>query len=314
MGAHDGAAWLEAHPTAAQLRIACVAFARTLRRFHDAGGLHGDLNLRNVLIESKHDEDASVQLVLIDLDRTRIVKSVSARERFRELMRFARSLEKADRADLISPRFRALGLSAYCAGDRGLRRSMLRWGPMEARRVRRHRLGWWLGNRVSGALLTAIVMLGLACTDESRDQIEGVRWSLIATGDTGRTSAFGGFFEGQFSVAQAMTEEARRDPVDGLVLLGDNFYWHGLDREHLVQRIRTNLVGPYCYFLDLTGPRSSDVADACEIPPSARAPVGLFAVLGNHDLEFPESADLQRHAIPDFLPRWHMKRDACAGL
>ena len=310
VGAQDGVAWLETQPNSAQLRRACIAFARMLRRFHDAGGLHGDLHLRNVLIESENDEDtdASVRLVLIDLDRARIVQSASARERFRELMRFARSLEKADRADLISPRFRALSLSAYCAGDRGLRRSMLRWGPKEARHVRRHRLGWWLGKRVSGALFIMVVMLGLACSDESPDQTEGARWSLLATGDTGRTRTLAGFFEGQLSVAQAITEEARRDPVDGLLLLGDNFYSRGLDREHLVQRIRTNLVKPYCHFLDLTGPRSSEVDDACEIDASARAPVGLFAVLGNHDLELPESVDLQRDAIPDFLPGWHMSK------
>ncbi len=305
VGAHDGAAWLETQPDAARLRMACIAFARTLRRFHDAGGLHGDLQLRNILIE---DEDASVRLVLIDLDRTRIVQRASARERFRELMRFARSLEKSDRADLISPRFRALTLSAYCAGDRDLRRSMLRWAPIEARRVRRHRLGWWLGKCVSGAWLTTIVLSGLACGNQSPLQTEGARWSLIATGDTGRTSTLAGLFEGQLSVAQAMTEEARRDPVDGLLLLGDNFYWQGLDREHLVQRIRTNLVRPYCHFLDLTGPRSSEVDDACETHVSARAPVGLFAVLGNHDLELPESVDLQRYAIPDFLPGWHMSK------
>jgi hypothetical protein len=282
-----------------------------LRRFHDAGGLHGDLHPRNILIESEkdeNDESVSLRLVLIDLDRTRIVQSVSARERFQELMRFARSLEKAGRADVISPRYRALCLSAYCAGDRGLRHSMLRWGPMEARRIRRHRFGWRFGKRIYGALLTTLMIMGLACVDERPNDPEEARWSLIATGDTGRTSMFASLFEGQLSVARSMTEEALKNPVDGLVLLGDNFYWHGLDREHLVQRIRTNLVGPYCYFLDLSGPRSSEVDDACGISAAARAPVELFAVLGNHDLELPESVELQRDVIPDFLPGWHMSK------
>jgi hypothetical protein len=152
------------------------------------------------------------------------------------------------------------------------------------------------------------MLLGLACADEKPNDAEEARWSLIATGDTGRTSTLASLFEGQLSVARSMTEEAQRHPVDDLVLLGDNFYWHGLAREHLVERIRTNLVGPYCYFLDLRGPRSSEVEDACEISAAARSPVGFFAVLGNHDIESRESIDLQRDVIPDFLPGWHMSR------
>jgi hypothetical protein len=307
--ARDGAAWLETQPDTAQLRMACVALAKTLRQFHDAGALHGDLHLRNVLIEPGPDAEASVQLLLIDLDRARTVQRATALQRFRELMRFARSLEKAGRADLTSPRFQAIALSAYCAGDRKLRNSMLRWGPTESRRAQRHRMGWWFGNRFSRAvLLTAVLISGIACGDAIADQREGARWSLMATGDTGRTSLFASLFEGQLAVAQAMTEEAQQDPVDALALLGDIFYWHGLNRKHLVERIRRNLVGPYCHFLDLTGPRSSEVGDACGIGESARAPVDLFAVLGNHDIEFAESIDLQRNVIPDFLPGWHMSK------
>jgi len=313
--AQDGAAWLETQPDMAQLHRACVAFAKMLRRFHDAGALHGDLHLRNVLVEPRHENDASMRLVLIDLDRARIVPRATPRQRLQELMRFARSLEKAGRPDLASPRFQALALSAYCAKDRALRNSMLRWAQTEMRRLKRHRLGWWFGNRLSSAILIAVSMLGLACGNAASDPVDKIDetgWSLLATGDTGRTSMlrglFEGLFEGQLSVAQAMTQEAQRNPVDGLALLGDNFYWHGLDRDHLVPRIRTNLVGPYCYFLDLSGARSSEVEDACGIDASARAPVDLYAVLGNHDLERPESVELQREAIPDFLPRWRMSK------
>jgi 3-deoxy-D-manno-octulosonic acid kinase len=149
-GARDGAQWIETLPSAIALRNACIAFARALRLFHDAGGLHGDLHLRNILIEIADEKETNEALrcILIDLDRTRLVRRASPRQRMQELMRFARSLEKADRADLASRRFRALTLSAYCAGDRGLRRSMLRWGPWEGLRVRRHRLGWWVGDRI----------------------------------------------------------------------------------------------------------------------------------------------------------------------
>lgn len=306
--ARDGAAWLETAPDAVQLRRACVAFARALRLFHDAGGVHGDLHLRNVLIECSNEEAPfdTLRLFLVDLDRTRIVRRVSARRRFRELMRFARSLEKANRADLLSKRHRAISLSAYCGGDRGLRRSMLRWSSREARRTRRHRVGWWLGNRWTRVLLASLAILGVACKDEMIRPTEDARWSLLATGDTGRNSTLPRLFEGQLSVAQAMTEEARRAPVNGVALLGDNFYSHGIDHEHLVERIRTNLVRPYCHFLDLSGPRSKEVENACPIDVRERRPVDLFAVLGNHDLERPESVRLQRRVIPDFLPGWRM--------
>lgn len=148
--ARDGAQWIESLPSAIALRNACIAFARALRQFHDAGGLHGDLHLRNILIEIGDEKETNdtLRCILIDLDRTRLVRRASPRQRMRELMRFARSLEKADRADLASRRFRALTLSAYCAGDRHLRRSLLRWGPWEGLRIRRHRLGWWVGDRI----------------------------------------------------------------------------------------------------------------------------------------------------------------------
>lgn len=153
----DGAAWLATRPNSQQLRKACIAFARTVRRLHDAGGLHGDLHLRNLLIESENQDDtnAAVRVVLIDLDRARIVQSASARQRFRELMRFVRSLEKAGCTEVISSRLRAHGLSAYCAGDRELRRSMLLWSPVEARRISLHRAAWWLRRRLTNKEPTA---------------------------------------------------------------------------------------------------------------------------------------------------------------
>ena len=88
--AQDGAAWLETRPDTQQIRSVCVAFARMLRRFHDAGAIHGDLHLRNVLIQPDHYDAISTRLVFIDLDRTRLVKSATPRQRLQELMRFAR--------------------------------------------------------------------------------------------------------------------------------------------------------------------------------------------------------------------------------
>ena len=313
-GALDGAAWLAAHQAETQRRRACMAFANAVRELHDSGGIHGDLHLRNVLIEPSPAQHNDLRCLPIDLDRARIVSSVSPRVRMRELMRFARSLQKSGQTSALSKRLQALTLSTYCRGDRQLRAAMMRYAPLELRRLRRHQLAWKLGRHLSMTILVGLIGFLLGCDDPNAlptntgedTHVEAARWSLIATGDTGSTRAFANLLEGQLSVARAMTEEAKRSPVDAVVLLGDNFYWYGLDRENLAQRIRTNLVRPYCYFLNLSGERSHEVEGACGVSSGSRSAVPIFAVLGNHDLELPESVHLHRKAIPKFLPDWRM--------
>jgi hypothetical protein len=149
----DGLACLEAGPAPHQLDALCISFAKALRAFHDAGAIHGDLQIRNILIEAKDGQIDSEQIrppacLLIDLDRTRIVGTVSPRQRIREFLRLLRSLEKTGQARLTSRHFCALALSAYCAGDRPLRRSMLRWVGFESFGMRRHRVAWRLARRI----------------------------------------------------------------------------------------------------------------------------------------------------------------------
>jgi hypothetical protein len=134
--------------------------------------------------------------------------------------------------------------------------------------------------------------------------------SLLAVGDTGKNYPFRPFAEGQRSVARGMILEDRRDPVDALVFLGDNFYPDGLQRAELIERVSENLVDPYCHFADLSGPRSAEVDDACPLPPDDRNPVPLLAVLGNHDYMSPESPGLEQREVPLFLPNWSVPEDA----
>lgn len=130
--------------------------------------------------------------------------------------------------------------------------------------------------------------------------------SLLAVGDTGERHALPWLREGQRSVARGMAAEDRRLPVDAIVLLGDLFYPRGLRREELIDRVRENVALPYCHFADLGGPRSHEVADACDEPEERRHAVPLFAVPGDHDYKSPESPDLERREIPEFLPNWRM--------
>ncbi len=318
----DGLAWLATSPSRAERLAAAAALGAALRRFHDAGALHGDLNLRNVLIEPGA---AGPSCLLIDLASARRAPHATPRERLRDLLRLERSLEKNGFGGLLDRRLRARTLAAYCAGDRRLRTALLAAHAGEARSLSRHRLAWRLerafGRRGAAALvgLGLVALVAIGCGegdrraeghDAARADATGPAWSILAVGDTGRAGRRVDSFEGQLAVAAAMTNEARERPVSGLVFLGDNFYDRGLREAELVERIRLNLVRPYCHFLALSGPRSAEVEADCPVPAAERRPVPVFAVLGNHDLESPESARLQREAIPAFLPDWQMS----AGL
>lgn len=315
--ARDGLRWLEEDCGDERLAEAVDALASTLRRFHDAGAIHGDLQLRNLLFEdvAESGRDERVACHLIDLDRVRRVSRISPAERMRDGMRLARSIEKLGLAGRIPADLRTRALDRYCEGDATLRSELLARLPRESRRLARHRLSWRFARRLRAlarlAPALALAFCCSACTLDSQgltEPVEAARRSLLAVGDTGRTRPLARFTEGQLAVAKAMTEEVRARPVDGLVLLGDNFYWNGLDHEHLVARLRRDLVGPYCHFLRLDGPRSHEVADACAQPRETRAPVPIFAVLGNHDIETTESIQLEREVVPEFLPDWRMSR------
>jgi hypothetical protein len=164
----DGADWLASHgrsespaETRRSLIAGAEALARALRAFHDAGALHGDLQLRNVLFEQPEGGMGAERwrCLLIDLDRSRLRSAVSSRARMKDLMRLVRSAEKLGYADRIDPRLCARLLSTYCGPDRRLRRALLAAGPAERRRLQRHRLGWRLAAR-----LRRLVALGLGLT------------------------------------------------------------------------------------------------------------------------------------------------------
>ena len=135
------------------------------------------------------------------------------------------------------------------------------------------------------------------------------RAALLAVGDVGQPPGYTGLFDTQLSVASALDFAHRDREVDALVLLGDNFYPHGLAREGLTERIRQNLVRPYCRFVDLSGSRAAAVAGACALSPELRRPVPILAVLGNHDVMTPGSADLERNEVSRFVSNWRMSRD-----
>jgi hypothetical protein len=158
------------------------------------------------------------------------------------------------------------------------------------------------GRRFAGAWLLAAA---LACGAPEAEPLDGAGLSLLAVGDTGKPLELLESLDPGRAVAAAMTAEDLRKPVDALVLLGDNFYPDGLEEDEVKDRLRQNLVGQFCHFVELTQRGAGSLRDAC---PAARArhPVPLFAVLGNHDYGERESPELQRHLVPEYVASWHM--------
>jgi 3-deoxy-D-manno-octulosonic acid kinase len=73
------------------------AAGRGLRRLHDLGGVHPDLNLNNILVIGGDAREAELQVTFIDFDRAR-VEVLGARARAAALARLARSAHKLDPA------------------------------------------------------------------------------------------------------------------------------------------------------------------------------------------------------------------------
>ncbi|MDP6540710.1 MAG: metallophosphoesterase [Planctomycetota bacterium] len=131
--------------------------------------------------------------------------------------------------------------------------------------------------------------------------------SLLALGDTGQP--IGGplaALRPQHRVARALVAEDERAPIDGLVLLGDNFYPDGLEEDELKDRLRVNIVAPYCRFLRFTARGRGSLEGECGVRQAARHPVPLFAVLGNHDYGERESPMLQKELVPEYIDSWRM--------
>jgi 3-deoxy-D-manno-octulosonic acid kinase len=136
-GAVDALAFLASEPGNERLVRAAAAVGGALRRFHDAGGRHPDLHVKNLLLRETR---AGADALVIDLDRARIDAAPGAPERAAEIGRLARSLLKRRVALRVGERGAAAFLAAYCAGDRALREALMRRFPAERRKARLHAL------------------------------------------------------------------------------------------------------------------------------------------------------------------------------
>jgi hypothetical protein len=162
------------------------------------------------------------------------------------------------------------------------------------------------------AVIRALAASALLLACGAPELREPVSLSLLALGDTGARPDDPPRVRAQLAVAGALEAEDDRLPVDALLLLGDLFYDDGLRESELVARVGANLVRPYCRFLALTAPRSSEVASACRAPAAERHWVPIHAVLGNHDYLTPGSVERMRETLPLFLANWHMQKSGAS--
>ncbi|HKA14895.1 MAG TPA: lipopolysaccharide kinase InaA family protein, partial [Myxococcota bacterium] len=88
-GARDGIAWLAARPDRVRLLRGARAVGAAIRRFHDAGGSHADLHVKNLLLRDCGGRD---EVLVIDLDGARAGVPPPPARRMHELMRLVRAL------------------------------------------------------------------------------------------------------------------------------------------------------------------------------------------------------------------------------
>ncbi len=136
--------------------------------------------------------------------------------------------------------------------------------------------------------------------------------SLLAVGDTGHYAGWFRHFKGQMAVARDLAREDERSRVDGLLLLGDNFYPHGLPKDRVIEYVDERLVLPFCRFVELGSAAPERLRRSCQAPGAAGRP--LFAVLGNHDYTLEESPRLQREVVPTLIANWRMPGEAAAWV
>jgi hypothetical protein len=107
-----------------------------LRRFHDAGFVHRDLQLKNILV-------AHGEPLLIDFDRCFQKSTLSIRDRMKNLLRLNRSAEKWKQAGLPVTRTDRWRLfCAYAKRDKAILRAGRRIWRTYPVRLFFYRLGW----------------------------------------------------------------------------------------------------------------------------------------------------------------------------
>jgi tRNA A-37 threonylcarbamoyl transferase component Bud32 len=139
----DLRAYFSARPPRAERAPVIAAIARAVRSMHDAGILHADLHLKNILVRVRSRE--RLEAFIIDFDKARVRPRLDVRQRFRNLARLWRSAEKARTAGVrIQYADMIAFLQAYAGHELPRYLDLVRG----YRRIRRHRRRY--ARRLSG--------------------------------------------------------------------------------------------------------------------------------------------------------------------
>jgi 3-deoxy-D-manno-octulosonic acid kinase len=137
--APDVVAFLARDPSPATVARAAEACGRAIRRFHDAGGRHADLHVKNLLIRTMGE---GFDAIIVDLDGAEFGDPPDASRRMHELARLYRSALKRGLTDRIDFEANRSLLHGYVGEDHTLGASLSRHWPRERRRVAAHALGY----------------------------------------------------------------------------------------------------------------------------------------------------------------------------
>jgi len=122
-------------------RVILERSADLLRAMHDAGFLHADLNVSNLVVGEGAEGD---RVFVVDLDRGRFLARLRLAERLSNLARLLRSYEKwIARRGRLSAREEILFLRRYCRTDRRLLRDLRGRLDRYRARLRFGHRPWW---------------------------------------------------------------------------------------------------------------------------------------------------------------------------
>jgi tRNA A-37 threonylcarbamoyl transferase component Bud32 len=131
----DGIGFLNQRPKAKRISQVTHAAGQAVRRFHDAGGSHPDLHLKNLLIREAAHDDSPPEVFIIDLDGAEKRQQVSPGRRMHELMRLYRSVIKRGYNQQLSGEPMRNFFDGYVGEDTDLRDQLIARLPLERRKL-----------------------------------------------------------------------------------------------------------------------------------------------------------------------------------
>lgn len=122
-----------------QKREIIKSLAETIKKMHTSGIYHGDLNVKNVLIQNIGKE---IRVYLVDFDCSKIKDSLTLRARINNLARFNRSCEKWEAPITATDKLRFF--LSYSKGDKLLESNLRKYIRKCSRFHWGHRIYWKL--------------------------------------------------------------------------------------------------------------------------------------------------------------------------